>query len=213
MKRVVSALAVATAISLVTLASKTVMSQNIVQNPGFEDGRGLGGQPPFWNASGGLWEVYLNVGPTYTHSGANSFLGAVDSGTGLTSTDLTQDLATSAGQQYTYSFWTWNEDIDNSSGDALNVLWNGSQIDSVDIANAGHFTQFSYTVTATGASTPIEFEMTQNADIYGDWLIDDVSVTSNSAPGVPEPGAVTGLFGALTLGGCALLRRRRTAPR
>ena len=60
---------------------------------------------------------------------------------------LSQAISTTVGQQYTLSFWLAN----NGGGpNDFAVKWNGATVMALTDAAAQGYTQYTYTVTATG---------------------------------------------------------------
>jgi len=125
---------------------------------------------------------------------------------------ITQTLTTVAGQTYTLSFY-YDGGVNSSTGATeLQVLWNGTAVPGGTIVNATTNTwkQYTFTVTATGASTVLEFSGRQDpATLY----LTGVSVTAGGPPVAPIPGTLllmlTGLagFGLYLLLGKRLLHR------
>lgn len=124
-----------------------------------------------------------------------------------------QDLATTAGTTYELTF-AFASNPFASEDVTMDVSWGGGTVASLtatpshDLANSGWVLE-SFTVTATGATTRLEFlNTTPVADIAGP-QIDAVSVQALSAP---EPSTLTlaGLGAAATAGGT--FQRRRARP-
>jgi hypothetical protein len=132
---------------------------NLVTNGGFEDPLG-----PEWTIVDPSGWTARN--PDHPHTGSYALqLAAV----GADAT-ITQTLSTAAGQSYTFSFWYFR---DGNTPSDLHVFWNG--VDVYDEVNsAGHdYVQHSFTVTATGTSTQVQFRARNDPGF--DYL-DDVSV-------------------------------------
>lgn len=164
---------------------------NLVENPGFE----TGSFAPEWTtvlaASGSNLSVF-----GLPNSGTNAAaFGASD---GLDDAIL-QTLVTSAGQQYTFSFW-----LDASQGVEGNfmALWDGSQIFSTG-AVAGGYQFYSFLETASSNTTVIGFAGNTPPSFYN---LDDVCVDSPAgncaaAAAVPEPSSLWLMMaGSLALG-------------
>jgi hypothetical protein len=126
---------------------------------------------------------------------------------------LTQNLATTAGVGYTLTFWLaslGNPPTGNTPND-FNVSWDGSQIYSATNLGAFGFTQFSFNVVASTASTALVIGGFENQNSY--FALDDVSVStslngSNPPPApTPEPGTVM-LLGTGFAGIAGLTRRK-----
>jgi hypothetical protein len=174
--------------ALVVLALMPVYG-GLVTNPGFETG--MTGWT-FTPASCGV-DFYVG-GPAHTGSYAAHFggecVGSYDT--------ISQVIPTEVGATYTFSFWL---DSNNGNGNGERALWDGSAV--LDLTNfAQGWTEYSYTVKATGSSTTIAFA---GYNVPSErWNgVDDVLVTEN----IPEPSAwVLALGGIL---GVITLRKRR----
>ena len=94
---------------------------------------------------------------------------------------LSQTLHTTAGQQYTLSFWLANQ---SPGPDDFTVKWNGTTILPLVNASAQGYTQYAFTVTATGTTSTLEFDARQDPS---HWSLDSVSVTAigPQAPAAP----------------------------
>jgi hypothetical protein len=112
---------------------------------------------------------------------------------------LYQDLATAPGAAYTLTFWVSSNGGPFVGG--LTIAWNGSNIDTITSPPQGIWLPFSYSVTATGSTTRLEF-FSNVAGNAGPFL-DTVSVDS----AVPEPGSAVLLV--LSFASLPLLRRAR----
>ena len=198
-------------IVLCMVLSKPVLAGgNLVANPGFETGDFTG-----WTLTGTTDAVSNTVvGP----AGFNSWLpnsGTYFAALGAAGSDssLSQTIATTVGQTYTFS---WFLGSDGSTPSDFSAFWNGSTILSLVDAPAtpgySHGTStasyafYSFTEVATSASTVIQFNSRNDQNF---WALDDISV---SAPAVPEPSSlVLSAIAALTLAGyVGRLRRRAT---
>ena len=140
------------------LMAATATAQNIVQNGSFSGGTlapwtqtqwGVGTFPP---TDGGAQPAGTTFAAALECTGA----GCNDPTTGAT---LKQTLATTPGQTYTLTF---AYDAGAHSGietTILQVYWNGALVSGGAITNAAASTwgQYSFSVTATGASTVLEF--------------------------------------------------------
>ncbi|MGA7413426.1 MAG: PEP-CTERM sorting domain-containing protein [Bryobacteraceae bacterium] len=109
---------------------------------------------------------------------------------------ISQTLATVPGQDYTLSFWLFNQGgIPNS----YQVDWAGNTVDVQTDLGAFGWTHFSYSVLGTGTdSTTLTFQFQNDPSYY---LLDNVSVMA------PEPGVYAVL--ALGLAGLIIAVRRR----
>ena len=89
---------------------------------------------------------------------------------------LSQTIATTAGQTYTLSFWLQNE---GSGGNDFAAIWNGQTLLSLSNAAQFGYTEYTYTVTATGSTMTLEFSA---ANGPSQWDLDNISLTANSTP-------------------------------
>jgi hypothetical protein len=187
----------AVAMTLAVGLSATAVRADLVVNGGFEDGPADFNPPPGWNGSGAfVADSSFDEGP---HTGNNAaFFGAVG---GLDS--ISQDLATTAGASYTFSFWLAS---DGGLPNQFVANWDGTDVLNQTDIPSGPYIFFSFDVTASGATTTITFSGRNDPT----WLaLDDVSVTPRS---VPEPGSLIALtIGGLLVAGSTRLRRRVAA--
>ena len=94
---------------------------------------------------------------------------------------LSQTLQTTAGQQYTVSFWLANE---GAGPNNFTASWNGAALTTLTNAPAQNYTEYSFTVTATGSTSTLEFAAEQNPS---QWDLDNVSVTRSIRLRSPPP--------------------------
>jgi methionine-rich copper-binding protein CopC len=138
----------------------------VLRNGGFETG-GLDG----WAQSGDTGYTDVLTGPAdgvTIHSGGHALeIGPTSLGY------LTQTLATTAGASYTLTFWL-SHPYSVSSNEWLVRVGGATLMDVRDAGNFG-YTQFTFTFTATGSSTSLQFGM---FDQVGYYYLDDVSVTT-----------------------------------
>ena len=99
---------------------------------------------------------------------------------------LSQTIATTAGQTYTLSFWLQNE---ASGTNDFKAIWNGQTLLSLTNAAKSGYTQYTYTVTATSASSTLEFSARNDPS---QWDLDNISLTANGTSSTP-PTAITGI--------------------
>jgi uncharacterized repeat protein (TIGR01451 family) len=133
----------------------------LVENGGFENGDFTG-----WTQGGNTGDT--GVDGSNVHSGSfAAFLGPVGSdGT------LTQNVATVAGQQYVFSFWL---ESDGGTPNDFSASVDGTTVFSVVNDPAHGYQQHSFTFTATGASTQIQFAFRNDP---GFLHLDDVGVVA-----------------------------------
>ncbi len=186
------------ALFLSAAAASTLHGAERIQNGGFE----TGSFPPwtFTDPSN-----FTNVGgdSAFAHSGTyHANLGASPN-TGT----LSQTFSTVAGSVYAISYYLAN---DGAAGggfvNSFTASFNGVVIASVTQTNAAAFgyTLFTANVTATGASSTLQFQYRNDNDFF---RLDDVSVQGNAPAGVPDHGAT--LWMALpAFAGLMLLHRK-----
>jgi hypothetical protein len=111
-----------------------------------------------------------------------------------------QKIATTAGDFYRVNFWLQNEADVNGAylENSFDFSWDG--IAQLTLTNAQPFgwTQYSFALQASGASTELKFTFRQDAAF---WDLDAVTV--------PEPGSLA--LAGLAIGLAAMQGRRRSA--
>ena len=197
--------AVLAAVAALLATAGTVSALNLVQNPGFETGNLSG-----WTLTPAADASALQVVPAGAHSGAYA---ALFGASGSLNDSITQVLSTTPGTTYTFSFWLRDNYLQPDDRPYLTASWNGGPVLDITPADAStirNWTEFSFTETATSASTSIGFA-------GRNWYfikLDDVSVTANPGTGtpVPDPASTGGLqaLGLLALWG---LKKRQAAGR
>ena len=183
------------ALALLTLAAlpQVAQAQNLVLNPGFETGTFAN-----WTKTGNtsLSDVISNAATI--HTGSFGYRG----GQTTTAGGITQTISTLTGHSYTFSYWLKNS-ATSFTAQSFDASWNGTSVQSLLNSGAMAYTEFSFTVIATGTSTPISFSFRNDPSF---WRFDDVSVTHLSAA-APEPGTLALL--ALGIVGGVVARRRK----
>jgi hypothetical protein len=166
-----------------------------VVNGGFETGDFTGWLPT--QASSG---TDMGVSTGFAHSG---IFGAFFGGTTIGAFDtIAQDIVTTPGSVYTFSFWLENLGPPNNGFEAF---WGSTQVLSMVDAAPFSYTKFSFTLSAATDSTRLLFGGYNRPTVFG---FDDVGVTLVS---VPEPTSLS----ILTIGvvGLGILGRRRLLAR
>jgi hypothetical protein len=147
---------------------------NLVVNGGFDTGKFTG------------WTIG-SYQPDQTIITTNSEAGAYAAALGPASGDgsLSQSIPTTAGQQYTLTFWLANM---SSGPDDFTAKWNGNAVLALVNAPAQGYTEYTFTVTATGSTSNLEFDYRQDPT---QWRLDSVSVTPVGTQGTTPTVAVS----------------------
>ncbi|HEU5396478.1 MAG TPA: protease pro-enzyme activation domain-containing protein [Verrucomicrobiae bacterium] len=161
------------------------VGQNIVGNGGFESGDfGL------WTFTGSSRQNFVGTSSKFVHSGT---YGAQFGQVGSLAT-LSQSLSTFAGQGYLLSFWLVNPQAGGSSNpEKFTVAWDGTTLATLNNPPSFSWTNYQFTVTASTASTLLQFQFQNNPNFFG---LDDVSVTPIQVPAVT---AMTASGNSMTL--------------
>jgi hypothetical protein len=174
-------------IAAAALAALAPLAHAGPANGGFETG-----DLTSWTQSGDI--DFSGVDTFAAHSGTfGAFFGPEDAGR------ISQSFATTVGTVYKVDFWL--ELDDSATPNSFFWSWNGvKQGAGLNNSAAFDYTEFSGFITATGASSTLEFTFL-NPNSF--WLLDDVSVTA-----VPEPETYA-LFASGLLALAVVARRRR----
>jgi len=111
---------------------------------------------------------------------------------------LSQSFADHAGQHLTVSFLLA---VDGQTPNDFTASFDGAALLAVSDAPAQGWTEYTYSVTATGLDT-LNFSF---RDDPGYWALDGISVTQTA---VPEPASLAGLGGGLACLAAMLWRTR-----
>jgi predicted outer membrane repeat protein len=147
-----------------TVGASQATGASIVVNGGFETGNFSG-----WTLSGD-WNPWTYLIPTNAWSLSDGGHYEAQLGTTWNLAFLSQTLATVPGQQYTFHYWM----RDAVSGDEFQTYWDGQQIADLTNIPAQPWTEYSFTVTATGATTELKLGYQNNHAFFH---LDNISVT------------------------------------
>lgn len=192
---------------MLTCALSARAADDLVANGGFEnsDYNNLGTIPSNWtlNAPSDFGIILAAFGPGGSaHSGVLDILFQQAGSLAY----LSQDLATTAGTQYTVSFWLGS---DGATPNQMQVTWGDQTLLPTSTLPVLDWTQYSYTVTAQSDLTTLSFGG-QYDPPNGAQYLDDVSVVAvQEVPAVPEPASYAMLLAGLGMLGVVARRRTR----
>jgi hypothetical protein len=155
------------------LEDRTLLSANLIVNPGFETGDFSG-----WKSQPAGFSSYFGVNGDNPHSGTYAaFFGSFD----FVRDDIYQNVPTIPGHTYHISYWVDNGVVEGGSGFAeIRSSWGGTVLEDLFPANAFPYQQHTFDVTATSTSTEFRIGGYQIASL---WYLDDVSVTDTTGCG------------------------------
>ncbi len=170
-------------------AGQPVQFTLFVGNGGFETGDFTD-----WDFSGDPNNTFADSIDTTSLAGSSTIPGVDDSlfvhsgiygaflGQNTTLGSLSQTLPTLAGQRYVLSFWLNNPAV--GTPNSFSALWNGTTLLSQNDVGQFAWTNMQYVVTATSASSALEFDFRNDQNAFG---LDDISVQPVLAPTFLNP--------------------------
>jgi hypothetical protein len=157
--------------------------------------------------------TFVQNGVTFEAEDGNQWIDLTGDGSNSTE-GIEQTVTTAPGTNYVLTFYVGNTTgggiFGTTSTDALSI--DGTEVNTYENANADatglSWEQFTYSFTATGASTTIGFANLDPASDNSNGL-DMVDLEVGSSTATPEPGTEALVGGALVLLAFALRRRSR----
>jgi hypothetical protein len=184
---------------------------NLVANCGFETGDFTS-----WTLSGN--DVPGQAGNAYGVEGTDPFDGiSPNSGSNQAffadlpsnATTLSQTITTVPNDTYTISFYLAQDTAPSTEySNAFSASFGGSSLVSLTAMPVQGYTEYSYMVDATSASSVLDLTFGNG---LGEFLVDDISVVNDSIATTPEPPAWTLMLVGLM--GSAMLWKRNEISR
>jgi Ca2+-binding RTX toxin-like protein len=106
---------------------------------------------------------------------------------------LAQNIATTAGQHYTLSFWIASDNNGLTPINHFTVEWNGQTLMALTNAPDSGYQLYTFDLVGISGNSVLEFNGYNHPDA---WRLDDVTVTAVGVPGSePTPTPTTGTSG------------------
>ena len=149
---------------------------NLVANGNFATGDFTG-----WTLGGNYTSTTYGSEIVIATEGTGGSTYAADMGSMGADGTLSQTIATTPGQTYALSFWLQNL---GSGGNDFSATWNGQNLVSLTNTAQSGYTQYTYTVTATGSTSALQFSA---ANGPSHWDLDNISLTASGTPPATTP--------------------------
>ena len=149
---------------------------NLVANGNFATGDFTG-----WTLGGNYTSTTYGSEIVIATEGTGGSTYAADMGSMGADGTLSQTIATTPGQTYALSFWLQNL---GSGGNDFSATWNGQNLVSLTNTAQSGYSQYTYTVTATGSTSALQFSA---ANGPSHWDLDNISLTASGTPPATTP--------------------------